>query len=101
MSADMIGVLTVRVEIDGAVRDAATLGVRDAHGDVETVYEGDVVVVEAVSARDAGERELSDGRGGNTGTTRRGALETAVAATSSALGSWVRVAEVAVNATLS
>lgn len=92
--------LTVRVEVDGAVCNVAALVVCDAQGDVEAVHEGDIVVVEAVAARDAGERKLGNRRGGNTGSTSSGALETAVTATSCTLGCWVWVAEIAVNAAL-
>ena len=44
--------LTVRVEVDRAVRDVAALVVRNAHGQVEAVHKGDIVVVEAVATRD-------------------------------------------------
>lgn len=44
--------LTVRVEVDRAVRDVAALVVRNAHGQVEAVHKGDIIVVEAVAPRD-------------------------------------------------
>lgn len=78
--------LTVRVEVDRAVCDVAVLVVRDAHGQVEPVHKGDIVVVEAVATRNARERELGDSRGGYASTTACRALKAAVAAASRALG---------------
>jgi hypothetical protein len=87
----------VRAEVDRAVRDAAALVVRDAHGEVVPIDERDVVVVVAVRGR---KRELGERRGRDARACVRVADEAAVAAAVEARVRARVAAEVAVTAGL-
>lgn len=86
----------VGAEILGALSDGASDVVGDTHGEIVTVYEGDIVVILAISS---GQSPLGEGCGGDTSAGAGIALETTVAASIGArVGSGVG-SEVAVPAT--